>query len=243
MNGIPAFSPLHSGYGEKYQDRPRYDVIGLLEFPFRTVLEIGCGCGATGQAIKQQFPGVTYYGVELDPTAAASARTVLDRVITGNIEQMDLEHYDIRRNMFDVIICADVLEHLYDPWKVVGMFHRYLRPGGRILASIPNVQNVRILHNLVMERWTYSNSGLLDATHIRFFTLHEIGQLFVNNGYAVEQVISTCDNDMPTGGPWPRDLDLGKMVVKQVTAEDVQRLFTFQYLIRVHTTVAGGGAS
>jgi len=243
MNGIPMFSPLQADYGEKYQDRPRLDVMGLLEFPFRSVLEIGCGCGATGQAVKQKFPGVTYYGVELDPVAAASARTVLDRVITGNIEQMDLEHYDVRRNMFDVIVCADVLEHLYDPWKAVGMFHRYLNSGGRVVASIPNVQNARLLRGLAGGRWTYSDQGLLDATHIRFFTLHEIGQLFVRNGYAVEHVMSICDADMPTGGPWPRDVDLGRMVVKQVTAEDVQQLFTFQYLIRVRSTVAGGGAS
>jgi 2-polyprenyl-3-methyl-5-hydroxy-6-metoxy-1,4-benzoquinol methylase len=243
MNGMHGFSPLQTDYAEKYQDRPRLDVMGLLEFPFRSVLEIGCGCGATGQAVKQKFPGVTYYGVELDPSAAASARTLLDRVITGNIEEIDLEHYDIRRNMFDVILCADVLEHLYDPWNIVGTFHRYLRPEGRVIASIPNVQNVRLLHNLVGGRWTYSSQGLLDATHIRFFTLHEIGQMFIRNGYAVEQVISNCDNGMPTSGPWPRDVDLGRMVVKQVTAEDIRQLYTFQYLIRVRKTATQGGAS
>jgi O-antigen biosynthesis protein len=243
MNGLPAFSPLQTGYGEKYQDRPRLDVLGLLDFPFRNVLEIGCGSGATGQAVKQKFPGVTYTGIELDPGAAAHARTVLDRVVTGNIERMDLDASDIGRDMFDVIICADVLEHLYDPWKVIGMFHRYLHSEGRVIASIPNVQNVRLLHNLVGGRWTYMGDGLLDATHIRFFTLHEIRQMFVRNGYVVEQVIGVCDTDMPTGGSWPRDVDLGRMVVKQVTAEDVQQLFTFQYLIRVRTIVAGGGAS
>jgi 2-polyprenyl-3-methyl-5-hydroxy-6-metoxy-1,4-benzoquinol methylase len=243
MNMPPAFSPLQTDYGEKYQDRPRLDVVGLLEPPFQSVLEIGCGSGATGQAVKQKFPGVTYFGVELDPVSAASARTVLDRVITGDIEQIDLGHHDVLQNMFDVIICADVLEHLYDPWNVVGTLHRYLRPGGRVIASIPNVQNARVLDNLVGGRWTYCGQGLLDATHIRFFTLHEIRQMFINNGYVVEQMVSSCDADMPTGGPWPRDIDLGRLIVKQATADHVQQLFTFQYLLRARAIVAAGGAS
>lgn len=239
----PAFSPLSTRYEQKYQDRPRLEVIGMLDFPFQSVLEIGCSTGATGRAVKQQFPGVTYCAVEIDPVAAGEARQVLDRVITGDIERMDLEHYDLRPRAFDVIICADVLEHLYDPWKTVQAFHRLLHPGGKVIASIPNVQNARVLHNVAAGRWTYTDQGLLDATHIRFFTLYEIGQMFVRNGYDIEQVISSCDSDMPTSGPWPRDIDLGKLILKQVTEEEVHQIFTFQYLVRVRSTMARGGVS
>jgi|WetSurMetagenome_2_1015567.scaffolds.fasta_scaffold60182_2 O-antigen biosynthesis protein len=241
MSAMPTFSPLTVEYEKKYQDRPRQEVVALLEFPFRSVLEIGCGNGATGQAVKQQFPGTYYCGVELDQVAAQHARKVLDRVITGDIERMDLEHYDLIRSPFDVIVCADVLEHLYDPWNVVQKLHQCLATGGRIIASIPNVQNARVLHNLVGGRWTYTDQGLLDATHIRFFTLYEIGQMFVRNGYEVEQVISSCDPDMPTTGPWPRDVDLGLCILKQVSEKEVQQIFTFQYLVRARNMAKPGG--
>jgi SAM-dependent methyltransferase len=241
MTTTPAFSPLQSNYDEKYQDRPRTDVIGLLDFPFRRVLEIGCGSGATGSEVKRRYPGIYYCGVELDGDAAQAARNALDFVATGNIEEMDLEHYGILRNSFDVVICADVLEHLYDPWKVVTHFHEYLKPGGRVIASIPNVQNVRLIHNLLLGAWTYAGQGLLDATHIRFFTIREIGQLFVRNGYTVEQVLSSCEADMPVGGTFPRDIDIGKAVIKQINADDLQQLYTFQYIIRVRRNDNNGG--
>ena len=241
MSVMPAFSPLQPNHREKYQDRPRGDVIGLLDFPFQRVLEIGCGCGATGAAIKQRYPGVYYCGIELDRDAAQDARHVLDHVATGDIEQMDPECYGIRKHSFDVVICADVLEHLYDPWKVVANFHEYLMSGGRVIASIPNVQNIRLIHNLLMGAWTYTGQGFLDATHIRFFTILEIGQMFVRNGYTVEKVLSVFDANIPAGGDFPRDIDLGKVVIKQATPDDLQKLYAFQYIIRVRRNEIGGG--
>jgi 2-polyprenyl-3-methyl-5-hydroxy-6-metoxy-1,4-benzoquinol methylase len=235
MTGTPRYSPLHADYEEKYQDRPRMDVIGLLQAPFHDVLELGCGAGATGKEVKRQHPGVMYVGIELDPQAAAEARLALDHVLTCNIEQTDLVNCGIRKHSFDVIICADVLEHLYDPWTVVSSLHDFLKPGGKVIASIPNVQNVRLLQNLVAGRWAYTSQGLLDATHIRFFTLQEIGEMFVKNGFLMEQIISSCDADMPAGGSWPRDVDLGRIVIKNVTTEHLQQLYTFQYLIRAQS--------
>jgi O-antigen biosynthesis protein len=241
MTGMTQFNPLRSGYEEKYQDRPRTEVIEMMQFPFHDILELGCGAGATGKEVKRQHPEVRYVGVELDPEAASEARTRLDQVLTANIEQIELENYGIHKHSFDAIICADVLEHLYDPWTVVSSFHDYLKPGGRVVASIPNVQNVRLLQNLIAGRWAYSSQGLLDATHIRFFTLHEIGQMFVKNGFQVEEIISSCDADMPAGGTWPRDIDLGRVIIKNVTTEHLQQLYTFQYLIRVQSKAGQGG--
>ena len=233
-------SPLQTRYEEKYEDRPRMELMGLLDFPFRDVLEIGCGGGATGEVIKRDHPDVTYCGVEIDANAAAHARRVLDRVVRGDIERMSLEDYDIPRNGFDLIILADVLEHLYDPWKVMRMLRDYLRPGGLVVASIPNTQNIRLVQGLVNGFWTYAQAGLLDATHIRFFTLVEIGRLFSGSGYMIDQLISSCDADMPTAGPWPRDLEWGKLVLRGLTREDVQQLYTFQYLVRARRTPDNG---
>ncbi len=216
------------------------DLIGLLDFPFQTVLEVGCGSGATARAIKGRVSPITYLGIEIDQVAAAEARDSIDRVLTGDIEKMNLDHYDIRKNSIDLAIFADVLEHLYDPWKVLRMLHPYLRAGGRVVASIPNIQNIRVIQNLIKGHWTYANMGLLDATHIRFFTLAEIGKLFALSGYAAEHIISTLDVEFPREGPWPRDLDLGHVLLRNVTQDQAQQLFTFQYLIRARKNPANG---
>ncbi len=240
METTQIFSPLLARYEEKYADNPRMELMGLLDFPFRDVLEIGCGGGATGAAIKREHHAVKYFGVELDPDAVTSARRVLDRVVRGDIERMSLEDYDIPKQGFDLIIIADVLEHLYDPWKVLRMLREYLRPGGAVVASIPNTQNIRLVRNLVQGFWTYSEHGLLDATHIRFFTLTEIGKLFNGSGFVIDQLISSCDAEMPAAGPWPRDLEFGRMVLRGQTRDEAQQLFTFQYLVRARRSSENG---
>jgi 2-polyprenyl-3-methyl-5-hydroxy-6-metoxy-1,4-benzoquinol methylase len=240
MEATQMYSPLLARYEEKYEDRPRMEILGLLDMPFRSVLEIGCGAGATGRVIKQQYPGVMYYGVEIDRDAAAEARKVLDHVVTCDVEAFTLEDVGIPRQGIDVVILADVLEHLYDPWKLLRSLHTQLRPGGAVVASIPNTQNIRMVQNLVNGFWSYGNQGLLDATHIRFFTLIEIGKMFTGSGYQIDQLVSTCDADMPTTGPWPRDLSFGKVTFHGVTMEDVQQLYTFQYLVRGRLRPANG---
>jgi O-antigen biosynthesis protein len=232
MATTKTFSPLLARYEEKYEDRPRMELMGLIDVPFQTVLEIGCGAGATGRVIKQQHPGTTYIGVEIDREAACEARKVLDHVVTCDVERFSLEDAGIPLNEIDLVIFADVLEHLYDPWKLLRSLHAHLRPDGAIVASIPNVQNIRLLQNLMNGFWTYGNQGLLDATHIRFFTLVEIGKMFTGSGYLIDKLISSCDADVPQEGPWPRDLTFGKMMLRGVTLEDVQQLYTFQYLVR-----------
>lgn len=234
------YSPLLTRYEEKYEDRPRMELMGLLDVPFRDVLEIGCGAGATGRVIKQQHPGVVYRGIEIDRAAAVEARKVLDHVVAGDVETMVMEDTGIPRQGIDLVIIADVLEHLYDPWKLLRTLHEYLRPGGMVVASIPNTQNIRLLQNLVNGFWTYSNQGLLDATHIRFFTLMEIGRMFTGSGYVIDQLVSSCDADMPKHGPWPMDLSFGKLSLHGLSQDDVQQLFTFQYLVRARRQPANG---
>ena len=216
------------------------DLIGLLDFPFRTVLEVGCGSGATARAIKERISPITYLGIEVDQAAAAEARNSIDRVLTGDIETMNFDHYDIRRNSIDLVIFADVLEHLYDPWKVLQMLHPYLRADGRVVASIPNIQNIRAIQNLINGHWSYTDMGLLDATHIRFFTLAEIGKLFSVSGYAAEHIISTLNVEFPRGESWPRDLDFGNVLLRNVSQDQAQQLFTFQYLIRARKSPLNG---
>jgi len=223
-------SPLSVDYRLKYDDTPRMDLAAFITEPPGAVLELGCGSGATGALIRQRFTDTRYVGIELDPGAAAIARRRLDRVVVANIEQIDLGEYGLEMESFDWIICGDVLEHLYDPWRVLRLLRDYLKPEGRFLASIPNTQNIWVILHLLDGNWTYMERGLLDATHIRFFTLREIYKLFSGTGYEI--IGTTCVLQRRVEDEeWPQDLDFGQFVLKDVSMEEAKCLYTFQYLV------------
>ena len=224
------YSPLNTEYRIKYDDAPRRDLASLITQPPGAVLELGCGAGATGALIKQRFSNTWYVGIELDEQAAAIAQRRLDRVITANIEQVELREHGLTSESFDLIICGDVLEHLYDPWRAVRRVRDYLKPEGRLLASIPNTQNIGVILHLLNGNWTYMEQGLLDATHIRFFTLKEIFKLFSQTGYEIVSCNSIMQRQLETDG-WPRDLEFGRIVLKDVGEEEAKLFFTFQYLV------------
>jgi SAM-dependent methyltransferase len=223
-------SPLNVHYGTKYDDAPRKDLVELITEPPGAVLELGCGAGATGALIRQRFAGTRYVGIELDQDAAAIARRRLDGVIVANVEQIDLGECGLERESFDLIICGDVLEHLYDPWKVLHVLRDYLKPEGKLLASIPNTQNIGVILHLLNGNWTYMEHGLLDATHIRFFTLREIFKLFSGTGYEIVRYASIPQRQVEIEG-WPKDLEFGRLVIKNVGMEEAKLLYTFQYLV------------
>lgn len=223
-------SPLKKGYIEKYDDKPRTDIIDLITESPGYVFEIGCGSGATGETLKQKFPNIKYIGLESEERAAQIAQSRLDRVIVADIEKVNLEDYGLVKSHFDLLICADVLEHLYDPWKTLFALRDYLKKEGKVIASIPNTQNIRLILHLLTGNWNYEKYGLLDATHIRFFTLDEIARLFSGTGYKVIHVIPKLNFKLENEG-WPRDIDFGRILLKNVAKEEALRLFTFQYLI------------
>ena len=150
------------------------------------VLEIGCGDGQLGAAHKARHPACRVYGVELHPAAATIAAGRLDMVICGAVETLDL---DGLRGQVDCLVYGDVLEHLVDPWSVLARHRSLLSPGGMVVASIPNVQHISLLQHLLRGGWTYSDHGILDDTHLRFFTLDSIRALFDRAGLAIERTV------------------------------------------------------
>lgn len=170
-----------------YYSNSRSDLIGVIQRPREEeirVLEVGCGCGSTLSAIRYKYPNAHVYGIELMPEVAAGGKYMAD-IIVGNIETMEMPYEE---HMFDYIMFGDVLEHLRDPKQVVENMKRYLRPGGRILASIPNVMNIEVVVSLLKGDFTYRDHGLLDRTHIHLFTLREIGRMFQEAGYVIENM-------------------------------------------------------
>lgn len=148
-------------------DRP--DVQAHVPAGARSVLELGCAAGALGAALKARG-GVTVVGVELDPAYAAVAAGRLDRVVVADAESF-LAGDAPPEAPFDVLVCADVLEHLADPWAALERAVALLRPGGTAIVSLPNVLFWAALLRLVRERrWPREDEGIFDRTHLRWFS-------------------------------------------------------------------------
>ncbi len=135
------------------------------------VLEIGCGSGALGGYMKSQNPSLRWDGIEAFPQAAEQARRQLDHVTYANIEDVDLDAYAA---YYDTIVMGDLIEHLVDPWALLTRLSRILKRGGQLVMSVPNINHWSIAHSMMLGRFKYDDSGLLDRTHLRFFTLREL---------------------------------------------------------------------
>jgi SAM-dependent methyltransferase len=132
-------------------------VAALVPAGARRVLDVGCGGGELGRLLKRR--GHYVAGIELVPAAAERARTILDQVACFDLET---DPPPFSPGSFDAIILADVLEHLIDPWRVLKQLVRLLSPGGRVIASVPNLQNWKVLRRLLVGRWRYRERGITD---------------------------------------------------------------------------------
>ena len=153
------------------------------------MLEVGCGTGALAEAYRRINPDVRYLGVEISPVAAHAAAEAgrVDQVFVGDaamVEPADLGLPEIEPNV-DCLVFGDVLEHMLDPWAVLTRLGHWVRNGGQVLACIPNVQHYSVLVNLLRGKWEYQDEGLLDRTHLRFFTLDSMQELFARAGLKV----------------------------------------------------------
>ena len=135
---------IHADAPDGYYDEPRPEVIGCVPLDARDIIDVGCASGALGRALKAARPGTRVRGVELVPAQAERARQVLDDVFQGSADDPLPEHWPPA----DCVIFADVLEHLVDPWRTLRHYRKLLKPGGTIVASVPNVANRVVLKGL-----------------------------------------------------------------------------------------------
>ena len=166
----------------------RSDVANLVPESARRVLDVGCATGNLGAGLKQRS-NITVMGVEVNEAMAEVAAERLDQVIVGDVEKIRLEEY-FRPGQFDCIIFADVLEHLIDPWAVLQKTVHLLDTEGIVLASIPNIRHFQTFLTVYLRGyWPYQEDGIHDKTHLRFFTLRTIRELFSQAGLDITQVI------------------------------------------------------
>lgn len=143
-----------------------------------SVLDVGCASGGLLAALGDRAGRSE--GIEVDPAAAARAEQFADAVHVGPIEDLDLP-----AETFDVVVLGDVLEHLVDPATVLARIRTLLVTGGCIVVSLPNVGHWTIRWELLRGRWEYRSTGILDDTHLRFFTWESGSQLLQASGYQI----------------------------------------------------------
>lgn len=185
--------PRPSSIASIYSDKPpgyfassRDDIAALLATgPDSAVLELGCGAGATGRAVMAAGKAGRYVGIELDREAAEIASTSLTEVLVGDVQEVDLARL---RNSFDALIISEVLEHLTDPWSTLKTLADCLKPGGAVFASSPNIAHWAVLKELIFGRFEYADVGVMDRTHLRWFTPASYRQMFEAAGLEVVSV-------------------------------------------------------
>jgi len=182
-------------------------------------------------------------GIECDPAQAARARERLDQVLVGDAETLTLP---FPPGVFDCIICADVLEHLRDPWAFLARIRPLLAAQGLLLASIPNVQFVQVLWELVQGRWAYQPAGILDRTHLRFFTRREFRRALRAAGFQDAawhpQIPASLAPLAEQAGDRPVTLAMEPLRIGSLSPEALQDLLTIQFVVAASPAPATGAA-
>ena len=167
----------------EYFANVRKDIIDFLPERIDRVLEVGCGTGETLSFIKSQYKNITTVGIELAEGAAGLAISKVDLVKNIDIEKTNCT---AELGKFDLILLLDVLEHLRDPWELLKyLVKNNLSTNGTVITSIPNARNHALLFNLFAGRFDYKNSGVLDKTHLRFFTKNGMFKMLEDAGLSI----------------------------------------------------------
>ncbi|MCI5116479.1 MAG: class I SAM-dependent methyltransferase [Candidatus Electrothrix sp. LOE1_4_5] len=155
----------------QYYQKIRKNLIAEVSGQKNKILEVGCANGLTGHKLKKSGIASEVIGIEINPNAAKEASRYLDHVVCGDIETLSLEESLLAQESFDYIIYGDVLEHLRDPWTQLVRLKSLLKTNGHIIISLPNIRYWSVLAPLLFKGdWHYTDAGILDRTHLRFFT-------------------------------------------------------------------------
>jgi len=193
MTSLAAEPERRTGAAALYDEKPssyfsdaRADIVALLQTgPTSSVLELGCGAGGTGRAVLAAGKAGRYVGLELNPAAAKTAAESLSQVLVGDVEGLDLTPLEAS---FDALIISEVLEHLTDPWTTLARLGACLKPGGVVFASSPNISQWHVIRDLFLGRFRYEEFGVMDRTHLRWFTPESYRAMFEGAGIEVREV-------------------------------------------------------
>lgn len=158
------------------------DLLAIMPVSCGSVIEVGCSSGAMAREFKKINPSCNYFGLEIDAGYTELARRYCDAAETLDIEAAGTEFYQAHGER-DCWVFGDALEHLKDPWKVLRNIRSVIPDDGCVVACIPNAQHWSIQAKLAIGDFRYEESGLLDKTHLRWFTRQTIMELFAHTGF------------------------------------------------------------
>ncbi|USZ15560.1 class I SAM-dependent methyltransferase [Moraxella sp. FZFQ2102] len=221
--------------GLTYDDNPRPECLALLERAPMRVLDIGCNVGSVGRELKRRYPDVHLVGCEFNAQAAEIAAKDYHLIIQEDVTKADLGSYGID-TPFDMVCLFDVLEHLYNPWELLQDLQDKVSDDAQVLVSLPNASNLLVLLDAVRGHWRYQNYGLLDFTHIRYFTDFDARKMFYQTGFRVKQMqMSTFGmaaeiyHQLKTA-TFPTQVTVDKLSVQVESVDDLLRLCAVQNL-------------
>lgn len=209
-------------YADKSDDyfaHARREIAPWLPKNCGQVLEIGCGSGATLAWLRQVGCATRTVGVEISEVAAQSARAHADEVHCLDFERVEIP---VAGAKFDLILCLDVLEHMVNPWQAIErLVSLYLVPGGTMIVSLPNVGHYSVVLPLLFQgRWDYQDAGLLDRTHLRFFTRRTAKRLLSHPDLGASHCMARGFERTSLKG-----------ILNMLTAGVFADLFTYQYYL------------
>lgn len=191
--------------------------------PGSRILDVGCAAGDLGAELILR--GYEVVGIERDPAAAEVASSRLSHVHVSDLATCPLN--EIVEGQFDAVVFGDVLEHLVDPKSVLKSAQEILTPTGIVIASVPNIAHGSIRIGIALGQWDYTDEGLLDRTHLRFFTLETIKELFAESGFVIDSIQATIvDPLLATTDEVPQEI-LDWLMDHPGTSD-------FQYVVEAH---------
>lgn len=178
-----------------YYESERREMLPYIPSGASRFVELGCGAGAFGALLRKTRSDAHVVGIEIHTESAVEAHKRLNQVIQKPVDvALDL----IEEGSVDCVVCNDILEHLVDPWSTLLQIKRVLRPGGAVVSSIPNVRYFPVFRNYFLGGdWRYEKWGVLDKTHLRFFTNASIQRMFVEAGYVSIRVEGIFGQPLP----------------------------------------------
>jgi SAM-dependent methyltransferase len=185
-------------------DNHNAGLLALIPPSSRRVIEVGCSTGAMAREWRRQHPESDWHGVEIDPVRAELARRHCQQVEVMDIEQAE-DGFFAQHSTRDCWVFGDVLEHLRDPWRVLQRIRAGMSEDACVVACIPNVQHWSLQAALSRGEFRYVDAGLLDRTHLRWFTRQTLIELFEDSGFGIVE-FGHSQMDAPQAEPILRSI-------------------------------------
>jgi 2-polyprenyl-3-methyl-5-hydroxy-6-metoxy-1,4-benzoquinol methylase len=221
-----------------YADVARPGVQQLFRHEPRRLLDMGCASGAVGAGLKQSIRGLWVWGCELNEQAAKMAATRLDRVTT--LPRAQWSEDDLARvRSLDTVLLLDVLEHMYNPWGELEFLASRLPADAQVIVSMPNIRHISILEALARGAFPYAPTGILDITHIRFFTPAGMEQMFNETGFEIEQTWILTVSQTAKIERFPAQVAVGKLALTVDSEQEWDQLNAVQFGFRLRPRPRG----